>query len=210
MTPSYTRLDEKWVVLTQDLHYHFTLASLFDGNPGALRNILSATGLKDTEDLVITAPSGFVTDLASVPESLRFVFSPEGTHSAAAILHDILYQNNQKSQYADDPVGKLNSLAGKYFADRMFLIAMRSCGVNAVKRTLFYNAVSLFGDAAYEDLNLNVTYPVPPKMIFRMAEPYYFIRKREEAGIPISHRQTVKGKEAHTQYPNLKRAIICS
>lgn len=40
---------------------------------------------------IFEIPKGFVCDLASIPRLLRFLFTVNGDHREAAILHDFLY-----------------------------------------------------------------------------------------------------------------------
>ncbi len=71
----YNRTTDRWsgrwvVELTSDFEY-----SLGAGN----------------SPLVIRVPSGFRTDLASIPWALRWVFPPDGPYARAAVLHDWEY-----------------------------------------------------------------------------------------------------------------------
>lgn len=86
----------------------------------------------------ITVPYGFATDLASVPRFLRDrkAFDVNGLSRRPAVLHDYLYATG---------------MGGKAFADDMFRLALRSEGVGAMNAWAFYQAVHLFGEAAYRD-----------------------------------------------------------
>lgn len=83
---------------------------------------------------IISVPSGFETDFASVPKSLRWVVSPFGRYGKAAVLHDYLYAN---------------AIGTKEYADDIFNEAMKVLGVNPLTRWVMYTAVRLFGRGNY-------------------------------------------------------------
>lgn len=92
----------------------------------------------------IIVPKGMMTDLASVPRFIRSLIDRVGPHLEAAIVHDFLYIAWQdcfrKPRHAD-----------KQFADDLFLAGMTAAGVSPIKRHIIYEAVSLFGWAAYSN-----------------------------------------------------------
>ena len=51
----------------------------------------------------VTAPTGFVTDGASIPLLLRIIFSPTGKYFGAAIVHDyiIVHEGNYPKAYTE-------------------------------------------------------------------------------------------------------------
>ena len=75
-------------------------------------------------------PCGFTTDLASIPRPLRIIFSVNGRHRGAAVLHDYLYGKK--------PVKRRQ-------ADRIFYEAMLDRNVPASKARVFYWGVRCFG-----------------------------------------------------------------
>jgi hypothetical protein len=80
-------------------------------------------------------PTGFVTDLASVPKFLPLTKSFLGGQARrSAVVHDHMYVTQ----------------AGKEYADSVFLAAMKAEGVNTAVRWLFYAAVHHFGHAIYD------------------------------------------------------------
>ncbi|ENJ7141699.1 DUF1353 domain-containing protein [Escherichia coli] len=89
----------------------------------------------DAPDDVIHVPSGYITDLASVPRLLWSLFPPHGRYAKAAIIHDYLYDN---------------ALRTKREADRIFLEGMEVLGVPRWRRWLMYVAVRLFGRGKYK------------------------------------------------------------
>lgn len=81
-----------------------------------------------------TVPRGFVTDFASVPRFLWWLFPPYGKHTRAAVVHDWLYSSHVTSR-AD--------------ADGLFRRMMKELGVSACRRWLMFFAVRLFGFLAW-------------------------------------------------------------
>ncbi|EGW3281002.1 DUF1353 domain-containing protein [Salmonella enterica] len=91
--------------------------------------------LSDDNSDVISVPSGFVTDLATVPRIFWMLLPPDGKYAKAAIIHDYMYDN---------------ALRTKKEADKIFLDGMTVLGVLKWKRTVMYWAVRLFGRGMYE------------------------------------------------------------
>jgi hypothetical protein len=79
---------------------------------------------------IITVPSGFDTDLASIPQIFHSIIPVNGRHRSPAIIHDYLYviQDRTRSE-----------------ADAIFLEAMESVGVRWTQRYAMYWAVRLGG-----------------------------------------------------------------
>lgn len=78
----------------------------------------------------IIVPQGFETDFASVPRGLWNLFPPDGSYTAAAVVHDFLYR---KTRY------------NRARCDSVFLEAMKSLGTNWFARYTIYSAVRAFG-----------------------------------------------------------------
>lgn len=83
----------------------------------------------------VTVPAMFETDLASIPRPFRNLFSVNGRHRRAAVLHDWLYAGQCLSR-AD--------------ADRLFLDAMEADGVGWAQRWSMYCAVRAAGWRYYK------------------------------------------------------------
>jgi hypothetical protein len=84
----------------------------------------------------IVVPRGFVTDFASIPQALHWIYRPTGRYSMAAVVHDYLYwrQPCEKRQ-----------------ADRILLLAMLQDGMSAQDAQAVYAGVNLpAADAAFE------------------------------------------------------------
>ncbi|EGA2768707.1 DUF1353 domain-containing protein [Salmonella enterica] len=90
--------------------------------------------LSDDESDVIEVPTGFITDLATVPRIFWILLPPDGKYAKAAIIHDYLYGN---------------ALRTKKEADLIFLDGMTVLGVSRWKRTIMYWAVRMFGRGMY-------------------------------------------------------------
>lgn len=97
-----------------------------------------------TEDegvISIRIKKGYWSDLASVPRPLRGAFdngSGEFGVLIASQVHDLLYSTHYLS---------------KDFADTLFHDILRHYGMNRLKAWLYYQAVHLFGDDAWEVLS---------------------------------------------------------
>lgn len=112
-----------------------------------------------TQDRIVV-PEGFVTDFASIPQSLWSLgLSPHGQYSRAAVVHDYLYwtQGCKRDQ-----------------ADRLLVIAMKESKVGNFDEFAIYHAVSKFGGGPW---NANATERkaglprVVPKEFLRPADP---------------------------------------
>lgn len=79
---------------------------------------------------VITVPTGFVTDLATVPWYFWTFLPPAGKYGHAAILHDWLYWEQQTTREV---------------ADRIFDVAMDEMSVTLAVRKTMWAAVRVYG-----------------------------------------------------------------
>ena len=79
---------------------------------------------------LITVPSGFVTDFASVPRVPIAYYLAGNTAHAAAVVHDYLYQTH---------------IVSKFKSDRIFLEAMVVTEIPKWRRQVMYYAVVFFG-----------------------------------------------------------------
>jgi hypothetical protein len=84
----------------------------------------------------VTVPTGFVTDLASIPAIFWSLLPPGARYSYPAIIHDYLYwfQPCKRAQ-----------------ADAVFKAAMEDMRVPPAKIAVIYNAVHLAGQPAWEN-----------------------------------------------------------
>ncbi|WP_338985769.1 DUF1353 domain-containing protein [Fusobacterium animalis] len=81
---------------------------------------------------------GFVTDGASVPHSLQWLYNPYGKYVKAAVIHDYLY-----SCYNNTGINRT-------LADKIFMHIMHETGVDNRTVRRFYNAVKYFGATSWK------------------------------------------------------------
>ena len=86
----------------------------------------------------ITVFKGFVTDGASVPHSLQWLYNPFGKYIKAAVIHDYLY-----SCYNNTGINRT-------LADKIFNFIMKETGVDNRTRRKFYMAVKCFGTTSWK------------------------------------------------------------
>jgi hypothetical protein len=82
----------------------------------------------------IEVPTGFVTDLASVPRLVRGVLNVNGKSRKPAVLHDYLYRTK---------------LLKRKDADALFAKALKAEGVNALTRAIYWSGVRIGGSFSY-------------------------------------------------------------
>ena len=82
---------------------------------------------------------GFITDGASVPKSLQWLYNPYGKYIKAAVIHDYLY-----SKYN-------NTGINRKLADKIFKYIMKETKVNSSTINKFYRAVRVFGEMSWQD-----------------------------------------------------------
>ena len=81
---------------------------------------------------------GFVTDGASVPHSLRWLYNPYGKYINAAVIHDYLYSTYN------------NTGINRTLADKIFKHIMKETGVDSRIARKFYAAVKYFGATSWK------------------------------------------------------------
>ncbi len=81
---------------------------------------------------------GFITDGASVPKSLQWLYNPYGKYINAAVVHDYLY-----SVYNNTGINRTLS-------DKIFRHIMKETGVDSRTVRRFYNAVKYFGETSWK------------------------------------------------------------
>ena len=102
---------------------------------------------KDVEGTIWMIPTGFVTDLASIP-SWIFWWQFHCVNFAA-ILHDYGYENHElwKIVNGEPEVVRVT----RDFCDRLFYRMLIGLGVSQIESTLMYWAVHLFGRFLWEN-----------------------------------------------------------
>lgn len=81
---------------------------------------------------------GFITDEASVPKSLQWLYNPYGKYIKAAVVHDYLY-----SVYNNTGINRT-------LADKIFKHIMKEIGVDDRTVRRFYAAVKYFGVTSWK------------------------------------------------------------
>jgi hypothetical protein len=82
------------------------------------------------DDERIEVPTNFITDLASIPRLLRWLFDRNGRSRRAAALHDWLYAMQTTT---------------RWHADWLFLEALAEEGMRRIPRTLYWLGVVVGG-----------------------------------------------------------------
>ena len=123
-------------------------STLIFEDPGGLPYILYRPLTYDSDILgrSITIPSGFATDLASIPTGLWNILPKTGKYDAAAVVHDYLYQFNTCTRAE---------------ADAVLLEAMTVCAVGATKKRIIYWGVRLGGWRAWSRYRAGTNDPNP-------------------------------------------------
>jgi len=126
-------------------------------------------GDRNSED-IITIPTGFITDFASVPRIFWVLIPPYGKWGKATVVHDWLYQRRFENKVRCDICGKVfngeesnkhrietghNSwwlilAKTRKEADDVFLEAMGVLGVKNWRKYPMYLAVRAFGFLAWK------------------------------------------------------------
>ncbi len=137
----------KWT-LGRDLSY--TTSALTVDEIDALKGVGVKVKRENNKTETITVPSGFVTDLASVPRMMWWLIAPFDV-ARAAIIHDLLYKTIRqyrwnKGDAQDSDLVKTAKIA----SDKVFLEGMRDADpkVPGYKIYLSWKAVDLFGNGS--------------------------------------------------------------
>jgi hypothetical protein len=98
----------------------------------------------ETRELRVTASAAhpFLTDLASVPRSLTWLFPRYGKYTKAAVLHDYLCQRFRETPSMGSAAPSLLPLGDRSDADEAFNVLMNELGVPRLRRGLMWTAVS--------------------------------------------------------------------
>ena len=87
---------------------------------------------------LIRVPKSFITDGASVPHSLQWLYNPFGKYIKAAVIHDYLYSTYN------------NTGINRTLADKIFNFVMKETNVDVRTRRKFYAAVRAFGETSWK------------------------------------------------------------
>ena len=145
----------KWT-LGRDLSY--TTSALTVDEIDALKGVGVKVKRENNKTETITVPSGFVTDLASVPRMMWWLIAPFDV-ARAAIIHDLLYKTirQYRWKYGTEQDSVLVK-AAKIAADKVFLLGMKDAEpkIPGWKSYLSWKAVDLFGNGSIKPTKDNI------------------------------------------------------
>ena len=101
---------------------------------------------KDHGYCPVVVPCGMETDLASIPQPLRFITSKVARHIEASVIHDYLYG-------AQLEFGRGNNKSDRKFADELYKRLMKKARVNPVIREGMYRGVRIGGHCSFKNIN---------------------------------------------------------
>ena len=145
----------KWT-LGRDLSY--TTSELTVEDIKALKGVGVKVVRETNKTETITVPTGFVTDLASVPRAMWWLIAPFDV-ARAAIIHDLLYKSIRQYRWKKkDAEDKDLIKAAKIASDKVFLLGMRDADpkIPGYKIYLSWKAVDLFGNGSIKPNENNI------------------------------------------------------
>ena len=134
----------KWT-LGRDLSY--TTSELTVDDIKALKGVGVKVKRETNKTETITVPTGFVTDLASVPRAMWWAIAPFDV-ARAAIIHDLLYKTIRQYRWKMKDTEDKDLVANaKKAADKVFLLGMHDAHPKVAKWKIYssWKAVDLFG-----------------------------------------------------------------
>ena len=137
----------KWV-LGRDLSY--TTKDLTVDEIKALKDVGVKVKRDTNKTETITVPTGFVTDLASVPRAMWWAIAPFDV-ARAAIIHDLLYKCIRQYRWKMKDKEDADLIkAAKIAADKVFLLAMEDADPKVARWKIYssWKAVDLFGNGS--------------------------------------------------------------
>ena len=137
----------KWV-LGRDLSY--TTKDLTIEEIKALKGVGVKVKRDTNKTETITVPTGFVTDLASVPRAMWWAIAPFDV-ARAAIIHDLLYKSIRQYRWKmKDKEDKELIKQAKVASDKVFLLAMKDAEPKIAGWKIYssWKAVDLFGNSS--------------------------------------------------------------
>lgn len=137
----------KWI-LGRDLSY--TTKDLTVEEIKALKDVGVKVKRDTNKTETITVPTGFVTDLASVPRAMWWAIAPFDV-ARAAIIHDLLYKCIRQYRWKMKDKEDADLIkAAKVAADKVFLLAMEDADPKIARWKIYssWKAVDLFGNGS--------------------------------------------------------------
>tara|TARA_B100001057_G_scaffold381255_1_gene387094 strand:+ start:3072 stop:3557 length:486 start_codon:yes stop_codon:yes gene_type:complete len=137
----------KWV-LGRDLSY--TSADLTVDEIDSLKGVGVEVKRDNNKTETITVPTGFVTDLASVPRAMWAFIAPFDV-ARAAIIHDLLYKTIRQYRWKMKDKEDADLIAkAKKASDKVFYHAMKDADPSVPSWKIYasWKAVDLFGKSS--------------------------------------------------------------
>ncbi len=137
----------KWI-LGRDLSY--TTKDLTIEEIKALKGVGVKVKRDTNKTETITVPTGFVTDLASVPRAMWWAIAPFDV-ARAAIIHDLLYKSIRQYRWKmKNKEDKELIKQAKVASDKVFLLAMKDAEPKIAGWKIYssWKAVDLFGNSS--------------------------------------------------------------
>ncbi len=145
----------KWI-LGRDLSY--TTKDLSVEDIKALKGVGVKVKRDTNKTETIKVPTGFVTDLASVPRALWWAIAPFDV-ARAAIIHDLLYKNIRQYRWKmKDKEDKELIKQAKIASDKVFKLAMEDADPKIAGWKIYssWKAVDLFGNSSIVPTENNI------------------------------------------------------
>ena len=145
----------KWM-LGRDLSY--TTSDLTVEEIDALKGVGVKVKRDTNKTETITVPTGFITDLASVPRGLWAFIAPFDV-ARAAIIHDLLYKTIRQYRWKmKDKEDKDLIAKAKHAADKVFHVGMQDASPKVPRWKIYasWKAVDLFGKSSIVPNETNI------------------------------------------------------
>ena len=145
----------KWI-LGRDLSY--TTKDLSVEDIKALKGVGVKVKRDTNKTETIKVPTGFVTDLASVPRALWWAIAPFDV-ARAAIIHDLLYKSIRQYRWKmKDKEDKELIKKAKIASDKVFKLAMEDADPKIAGWKIYssWKAVDLFGNSSIVPTENNI------------------------------------------------------
>ena len=145
----------KWI-LGRDLSY--TTKDLSVADIKALKGVGVKVKRDTNKTETIKVPTGFVTDLASVPRALWWAIAPFDV-ARAAIIHDLLYKSIRQYRWKmKDKEDKELIKQAKIASDKVFKLAMEDAAPKIAGWKIYssWKAVDLFGNSSIVPTENNI------------------------------------------------------
>lgn len=132
---------------TMDIRYDYVASDRLGRDYWRVVNTFRFYSLFEGERYYALVPSGFLTDGATIPRFLWWLFPPWGRYGQAAALHDCLCEH---PQLYNDAV--IHTVSRKY-VDRVFYDVMLFVGVPKWKAKLMYLGVRCYAKWPFKKSN---------------------------------------------------------